>query len=114
MQGTLIVNKINARMLPNKDSADVGDLYLNDRVYGLVVNGWIHFDRVYKANGVIDDGTKGYAAVVNPDNPLEKYMKLEDIPEPGTTPEPEPTVKPLVVTIEGESYKTVVVTLEPK
>lgn len=113
MQGTIIVNKINARMLPNKDSADVGDLYLNDRVYGEVVNGWIRFERVYKANGVIDDGTKGYAAVHNPSNPGEPYMRLEDIPEPSPTPEP-PVVKPLTVTIEGESYKTVVVTVEPK
>jgi hypothetical protein len=113
MQGTLLKN-INVRLLPNKDSADMGDLYLNDRVYGPVVNGWIHFDRVYKANGVIDDGTKGYAAVVDPLNQAVKFMDLQDIPEPVPTPEPEPTVKPLTVTIEGENYKTVVVTVEPK
>jgi hypothetical protein len=114
MQGTLIVNKINARALPNISSTDVGDLYLNDRVYGPVVNGWIHFDRVYKANGVIDDGTKGYAAVVNPVSPFEPFMKLEDIPEPVPTPEPEPTVKPLTITIGGEDYETVTIELKPK
>jgi len=117
MQGTIIVNKINARLLPSINSTDVGDLFLNDKVYGEVVNGWIHFERVYKANGVIDDATKGYAATVNPLNHSEVFMKLEDKPEPVPvpTPEPEPpAVKPLTITIGGDDYESVTVELKPK
>jgi hypothetical protein len=117
MQGTIIVSKINARLLPTVSSMDVGDLYLNDRVYGDVNDGWISFDRVYKANGVIDDGTRGFAAVTNPLNRAEVFIKLEDKPEPvpAPTPEPEPpAVKPLTVTITGEDYESVTVELKPK
>ena len=115
MQGTLIVNKINVRLLPSVNSADVGDLWLNEKVYGEVKNGWIKFDRVYKTNGVIDDATKGYAAIWNPSIPSELFMKLEDVPEPSPLPDaPEPTVKPLTVTIGGDDYETVTITLNPK
>jgi hypothetical protein len=117
MQGTIIVSKINARLLPTTSSTDVGDLYLNDRVYGEVKDGWIQFDRVYKANGVIDDGTRGFAAVTNPLNHSEVFIKLEDKPEPLPTPTPEPeppAVKPLTISIGGDDYETVTVELKPK
>ena len=116
MQGTIIVSKINARSLPSMVSTDVGDLYLNDKVYGEVVNGWIKFERVYKANGVIDDATKGYAATVNPLNHSEVFMKLEDKPEPNSNPipEPPPAVKPLTITIGGDDYESVTIELKPK
>lgn len=118
MQGTIIVNKINVRAEPRATALDVGDLYLNDKVYGDVSNGWIRFERIYKANGVIDDATKGYAAVYNPADPNDLFMKLENILEPDSNPfpdpEPTPTVKPLTVTIGGDDYISVTVVLEPK
>lgn len=116
MQGTLIVDKINVRSLPNMNSADMGDLYRNDKVYGDVSNGWIKFERVYKANGVIDDATKGYAAIRDPANPANVYMSLADKLEPDSNPfpDPVPAVKPLLVTITGEDYISVIVELKPK
>lgn len=116
MEGTLIVNKINARLLPGINSADVGDLYLNYKVYGDVSAGWLKFERVYRANGVIDDGVKGYAAIHNPTNPTDVYMKLEDRLEPDSNPfpDPVPVVKPLTVTIAGDDYQSVTIELKPK
>ncbi len=116
MEGTIIVNKINARLLPGVNSADVGDLYLNDKVYGEVINGWIKFERVYRANGVIDDGTKGYAAIHNPTNLTDMYMNLENKLEPDSNPfpDPAPAVKPLTISIGGEDYETVTIELKPK
>jgi hypothetical protein len=113
MQGTLLKN-INVRLLPNKDSADLGNLYAGEVVYGPVVNGWIQFNRVYHPNGVIDDGTKGYAAVKNPVSPFEPFMTLADVPEPVPTPETPPAAKPLNIVIGGDDYETVTVTLNPK
>lgn len=106
--------KVNIRQAASASSADIGDLYVGDRVYGAVVGGWINFSKVYRADGGIVEFGSSYAAVQDPTNSAVKYAMLKDVAEPTPNPDPVPTVKPLIVTIEGDGYETVVVTVNPK
>lgn len=108
--------KVNIRSSPAvTNTNDIGDLYAGDKVYGIVTGAWIGFSKVYRANGTVENFA-GYAAVQDPNNSVTKYATLKDVPEPtpNPDPDPEPTVKPLTVTIEGEYYQTVTVTVLPK
>lgn len=101
----------------NDPSQILGKLYYNtllkkgDVVYGEVkTDSRIYFNKVYRANGTIDQ-IAGSAAVRDA---TQEWLSLTEEAEPNPDPVPLPTVKPLIVTIGGEGYETVTVEVKPK
>jgi len=89
--------------------ADIGDLWLGDIIETAeIMGGWHRIVKIKRVNSDI---------YIDPPNLANSWCSAAytvEIANPNPEPEPIPTVKPLTVTITGEDYQTIIVTLNPK
>lgn len=79
IQGYLLapITKLNIRDAASATARDLGDLFDQDKVIGVVSGGWMRFDKIIRANGAIENFT-GYASAT--------YMTLRDVPNVDPVP----------------------------
>lgn len=109
MKGTVVVDNIN---IWREDGSPFGAaLHVGDVVYGLPYEDGrnkISFDKIYRADGSIQDlGEVCNAAVDNDSSPLVRWIVLTDEEEPGD-PEPPPPVVTHALSIDFDSNGEVI------
>jgi GH25 family lysozyme M1 (1,4-beta-N-acetylmuramidase) len=103
------IGSMSIRPAPNTNNNPIGTLAINVKGYGNELFLYSSGDKWVK----VEQGGSavGWVAVIHQGKPYGNLTEL--IVEPPPPPAPEPLV-PLVVTVAGEGYKTVVVNLDPE
>lgn len=85
VQGALLApsTKLNIRDAASATARDLGDLFDGDRVYGVVLGGWMRLTKIIRVNGIVELIT-GYASAA--------YMTLRDVPVEPPIPTPDKTI----------------------